>query len=385
MRVASILPLLAACLIGACAVAPPAPRAPPALFADGRFGPPDEAISTDDVFALSDEMRHYLAVDIADQLRVEGAQAGLIDALYRKSQLHLEYDSTRTKNAAETFASRSGNCLSLIVMTAALAHALDIPVIFQSASIDPTWSRSGDLLFSSGHVNVTLGQRLRDANSIRDLSETTVDFLPPGELGRMRTREISESTVLAMYANNRAAEAMARGRLDDAYAWSALALRKDPGYLAAFNTLGVVYMRHGDVALATQVFTHVLSREPRDTRAMANLAESDDRLGRKAEAAALRVRLAALETNPPFHFFSLGLEAMRRADYAAARDYFKREVDRADYYHEFHFWLGLADWHLGDVVQAKRQLALAMDNSTTRGQHDLYAAKLQWLEAQRHQ
>jgi hypothetical protein len=50
-----------------------------------------------------------------------------------------------------------------------------------------------------------------------------------------------------------------------------------------------------------------------------------------------------------------------------------------------HFWLGLADWHLGDLVQARRQLELAIDNSTTRGQHDLYAAKLEWLQAHRQQ
>ena len=96
-----------------------------------------------------------------------------------------------------------------------------------------------------------------------------------------------------------------------------------------------------------------------------------------------RVRLAAIETDPPFHFFNLGLDAMRRADYIAARDYFSREVERADYYHEFHFWLGVADWRLGDVAQATRQMRLAMDNSTTRGQHDIYAAKLAWLQAHR--
>ena len=54
---------------------------------------------------------------------------------------------------------------------------------------------------------------------------------------------------------------------------------------------------------------------------------------------------------------------------------------RADYYHEFHFWLGVADWRLGDVDAARKHLRIAMSNSTTRGQHDLYAAKLAWLQA----
>ena len=111
------------------------------------------------------------------------------------------------------------------------------------------------------------------------------------------------------------------------------------------------------------------------------MAETRDRQGRAADAAQLRERLAKIEATPPFHFFNLGMAAMKRQDYRSARDYFAREVARADYYHEFHFWLGLADWQLGDVAQAKKHLQLAMDNSTTRGQHDLYAAKLAWLQS----
>lgn len=384
MRATCVLPVLAACLVG-CASSPPVAEIPKVLYADAAFGPPTESIRTDDVLAVSDAMKRYLTVDISDQLRVKGAQTGLMEALYRRPQLKLEYDAARTKTAAEAFADRSGNCLSLVIMTAALAHQLGLSVVYQSAYLDQTWSRNGDLLLAAGHVNVTLGRRIMDAGSSRDLSPTTVDFLPPGELARMRVHEVSEATILAMYANNRAAEALARGKIDDAYAWAVHALHKDPSFFGASNTLGVVYLHHGDMARAAEAFTFVLAHQPRNTRALANLAETDERLGRTAEAAALRVRLAEVESVAPFHFFDLGIDAMRRSDFLAARDYFKREVARDEDYHEFHFWLGVADYQLGDVAQAKEQLELAAENSLTRGQHDLYAAKLDWLRAHRSQ
>src|SRR5665213_1853456 len=201
MRASSFLSLLTACLTSACASAPTITAPPPELIAGPQFGPPTERISTDDVFVASAEMKRYLAVEIADQLRVKGPQAGLIEALYEKAQLKLEYDATRTKTAAETFATRSGNCLSLVLMTAALAHQLDLPVVYQSAYLDPTWSRSGDLLFASDHVNITVGRRIMDAGGPRDLSPMTIDFLPPMDIRRMATREISEATVLTMYEN----------------------------------------------------------------------------------------------------------------------------------------------------------------------------------------
>ncbi len=374
------LAILLAILLSACASAPPPPRPAP-LLADHLFGAPSEKVSTDEVLKVTDAMRRYLAVDIADQLRTKGPQIGLIDALYRRAQLKLEYDAATTKTASEAFEARSGNCLSLVLMTAALAHELQLSVRYQSAYLEEAWSRDGNLLFASGHVNITLGRRMLDAGSMRDISPWTIDFLPADEIRMLRVREIDEKTVLAMYANNRAAEALARGKLDDAYAWVAEALRKDETFMNSYNTLGVVYMRHGHPAEAERVFAYVLEREPKNTRALANIAETYNRLERPADAEAARTRLAAVEAVPPFHFFNLGLDAAKQSDWRTAREFFAREVARADYYHEFHFWLGLADWQLGDVVQAKKHLQLAMDNSTTRGQHDLYAAKLAWLQS----
>jgi len=383
VRLASPAVLVAALLAG-CAAAPP--QAPPdSLLADRLFTPPREAVRSDDIFALSDAMRRYLAVDIADQIRLKGAQFGLAEALQKDSQLKLEYDAARTKNAAATFASRTGNCLSLVIMTAAFAKELGVPVAYRAAYLDETWSRAGNLLIASGHVNVTLTRRVLDAKTARDRVPLTIDFLPAEDVRGLRTREIGEATIVAMYANNRATEALADGRLDDAYGWAAESVRRDPQFAGAYNTLGVIYLRHGDLALAERTFEHVLAGDAKDTRALANLAETYGRQGRTGDASAARKRLAALETYPPYHFFDLGMAAVRRDDWRSAREMFAREVARADANHEFHFWLGIADWRLGEESAALRQLTLAKDNSVTRDQHNLYAAKLAWLQARRQQ
>lgn len=377
-----LLVVLAAGLLGGCAAAPLV--APPdALLADRLFAPPKEPVRTDDVFALSDAMRSYLAVDIAEQIRTKGPQLGLVEALQKHTQLKLEYDAARTKDAATTFAKRNGNCLSLVLMTAAFAKELGVPVAYQAAYLDDTWSRAGNLLIASGHVNVTLGRRLFDARTPRDRNPVTIDFLPPEDLRGLRTREVSEATLVAMYANNRAAEALADGRLDDAYAWAAASVRRDPAFAGAYNTLGVIYLRHGNFAEAERSFARVLAGDAKDTRALSNLAETYARQGRHGDAEATRQRLAALETYPPYHFFDLGMEAARREDWRSARELFAREVARADANHEFHFWLGVADWRLGEESAAMRHLSLAIDNSLTRDQHNLYAAKLAWLQAHR--
>ena len=70
---------------------------------------------------------------------------------------------------------------------------------------------------------------------------------------------------------------------------------------------------------------------------------------------------------------------MEAGEFGAARTLFARELDRDPDYHEFHFWMALAELRLGNVERARTELALAQQNSTTRRDHDLYGAKLQRL------
>ena len=375
--------LLAAVLavgLAGCASVPP-PPAPDSLLNDALFAPPSQPVASEDVFALSEPMRRYLRENIANEVRRQGRQQGLADALYRKGHLKLDYESTYTRSAAEAFEARSGNCLSLVLMTAAFAKALDLQVRYQNAYLEETWSRSADLLVRSGHINVTLGSRLLDAGTSRTISSLTIDFLPVGEIRGMRVQEINEATVVAMYLNNRAVELLADGKPDDAYWWAREAVRRAPDFAGGYITLGVLYARRGADAQAVAVFARVLEREPDNKQALANQVLAYQRLGREADAAAAQRRLTRLEAQAPFQDFQRGVAAMKRQDYSTARALFAKEVNRADYYHEFHFWLALANFQLGQYDEARVHLTRAMEASTSRNDRDLYAAKLAWLRA----
>lgn len=388
MRLCRLLSLaalagLAAFGLGACAVAPVA--APPQhLFEDRLFAAPSEPISATAIFALSDTMKRYVDVEIAAHLRSKGPQRGLLEALYSKNQLRLEYDAVRTRNAAEAFEARSGNCLSLVIMTSAFARHLGLPVRFQSVYYESTWTRSGNLYFSSNHVNLALEHRATDARVGVDTDRAwTVDFLPPEDVRGQRTRVISEATVVAMYMNNRSAEALARGQLDDAYAWAREAIRQSPAFLSAYNTLAVTYLRHGHAQQAAQLLRHVLEREPDNTIALSNLSRVMGELGQPAEAAQLAQRLNKIEPYPPFHFFDQGMAALQAGNFQSARELFSKEVQRAAYHHEFHFWLAIANIGLGDKSAARKHLILARENSTTFNDKALYSAKLERINALR--
>jgi len=274
--------------------------------------------------------------------------------------LILEYDSARTRTAAEAYEARSGNCLSLVIMTAAMARAMGVPVRFQSVHVDDSWSRSGDLYVASGHVNLALGRRSTQARTAGDIAaEMVIDFLPSAELRGQRSLVISETTVVAMYLNNRAAETLAAGALDEAYWWVREALLQGNGLPAAYNTLGVIYLRHGQPQRAQAALEEALRLDPNNTHALANLVPALKVQGFDGAAAAAAARLAQLEGTAPFHWFNAGLAAMGERDYLRARDFFRRELQRDPDYHELHFWLAQAEAGLGNVAQARTHLERA--------------------------
>ena len=375
--------LLLCALLAACAGPQSLTQRPDHLFRDELFTAPSTHIGAAEIFALSEPMRRYLRGEIALQLQRKGPIRGLIDALYEKGELKLDYDASTTRNAQEAFDDRAGNCLSLVIMTAAFAKELGLQVRFQSAYDEEAFSRSRNLLLRSGHVNLSLGGNFYGARGTSYITPQTIDFLPPEELRGLRVREISEATVIAMFMNNRAVEALVDERLDDAYWWAREAIRTEPSFLGAQNTIGVVFLRRGHLAPAAASFTEVLSIDAENKPALANLARTYARQGRVEESMALYSRLARLEPDPPYAFFNKGLAAMKTQNFDAARDLFAKEVARADYHPEFHYWLGLANLGLGDIERARKHLALALENSTNQKERELYANKLDWLRARK--
>lgn len=375
-----LLPLL---LAGCVSINPPAPPAPDALFSDSAFAPPTEAISAKDLFTMSPAMTRYLRSSAFEtHMRFKGAEQGLVDALYAQGELRLEYDSTLTRTAAQTFDAKVGNCLSLVVMTAAFAKALNMQVQYQNVVVEETWSRNAGLYFSSSHVNIIIGRRSHDfVRGYDPQRELTIDFIPSVEAAKYRTTPLDEPTIVAMYMNNRAAEALATDRPDDAYWWARAAIKEHPKYVSAFNTLGVVYQRSGHYDQAERVFREALAREPGSLIVKNNLVPVLAALGKHEESRALAADIAKTEPFPPFYFYDLGMKAIAEGDNRKAKEMFQREVARSPYYDEFHFWLAIAHHRLGEIIPAREQMALAARTSTSASARNAYTNKLAMLKA----
>lgn len=374
----SLLVLQSIFLSGCAQMAPVPEGKVAALLNDAAFAAPAQPADARNLFELSPAMRtHLRSPEFQATLREHGPVMGLLDALYDRKALQLDYDASHTGTAAETYAARKGNCLSLVIMTAAFARELGMTVRFQEVKVEDTWNRAGDLYLVSSHVNLSLAPgtaRFDDPNGM-----LTVDFIPSIGAARHRVRPLDKSDIVALYMNNRAAEELVQGRHTDAYWWARAALLAKPGLVTAYNTLAVVYERSSHKLLAEQVYRAALARAPDSLVVMQNLARLLAENGKGDEAEALKQRVARLYPAPPYHYFSQGMDAYNAGDFTRARVLFAREVARAPYNDEFHFWLGAANLQLGEWKNAEQQLALARDTSVRHEARARYSAKLAHL------
>jgi len=372
---------LSAVLFAGCAHVPPPGGDARVLLHDEWFAASQEDTNPDRVLALSESMRSYADNELRALIAHRDPRRVLLEALHDRGQLRLAYDAERTGNASETYESRAGNCLSLVLMTGAFARHLGLPVTFRSVQLDPQYTRAGGLTLENGHVNILMAHM--GERPIWGAHDLIVDFLPTRELTGQSAVVLPENTVVAMYMNNRAAETLADGRVDDSYAWARAALMQDPGHASAVNTLAVVYMRRDQYTAAEQALRYALTRDPENTAALSNLVQVLRNASRQAEADVVAAKLKALQPYPPFYFLEAGRHALEAGKAAEARDLFERELRRQPFQHEVHFWSAQAWAQLGNSAKAAEHLRQAMDYSTTMSSQKLYSAKLDRLRALR--
>ncbi len=369
-------------LLAGCAGVPPQVKAPPDIFNDSLFVAPLQRPDVSTLFTLTPAMKRYLAERIAPSARRKGPQMALIDALYTQGELRLEYDARSTRTAAEAFDARMGNCLSLVIMTAAFAQEMGLIVRYQDVLGVPAIERDGEFTFVVGHVNLALSAGLSAARpGLAEQSWLIVDFLPGQDLGRQRTLPLAQQRIAAMFMNNRAAEALAQGRVDEAYWWLRGAAAQDPGFANTYNALGVVYRHRGALAQAERALLAARAMDPDNEHVANNLAGVRLALGRPADAGVLVAGVDQPAVSRASRF-DAARQALDAGQAQQALILLTGELALTPRHAELHHWLAVAYARLGDARNARLHLELAADYSGVGGQHALYAGKLERLKVQ---
>lgn len=365
MRAARFASLMAtsllAVVLAGCAAPQPA-MAPDAVATALSRG--DQAFSLTQLPAVDAKSLFELPPEVdariqQERLRTVSHQRRLVmllDLIFGPDRRAFSYGAERSATAAQTWAARRGDCLSLTILTYAAARAMGLNAQMQEVSVPAIYERRTAVDFVNRHVNLAV--RLRN-DTLQDMLRrraAIVDFEPQltgGALGR----PLDESGMLARFHNNLGGQALAAGDAARAYGHYRAAIAADPRYGAAHSNAAVLLEQRGLVKEAEVLLRHAvaLSAEPEVALAMLHrLLVAQHRL---AEADLVATKLNAMREADPYHWISLGLNALdegRDRQAAAALEHAQRLTSG---FTELRGWLALAYWRMGEQGRAREQLA----------------------------
>ena len=323
-----------------------------------------EAARVEVPFELNDEIRASLTKlpKLASELRrVNQVNDFIFDGL------QLQYSLAPTKNAIETYRTRSGNCLSFVNLFVGVARELGLTPYYVEVTDLQKWNHREGMVVSQGHIV---------AGMYIDGVLRPFDFLPYRQKAYRGFNPIDDLTAAAHYYNNLGAEALLDGDLERARGLLTVANQIAPKFDKAINNLGVVQARTGAPQQAIATYQKGLEISPENPTLMINMARALQQLGRGAEADKLLARVEEENTSNPFFFVYEGEVALARGNHDKALDYMVRALRLDSELPEVHLGFVKVYLALGDMEKARHYLARALKLDATNQDALRYARML---------
>jgi Tfp pilus assembly protein PilF len=285
-----------------------------------------------------------------------------------------------TRTAAQALDTATGNCLSLAIVTTALANLANVETGYQLVDSTPVFERRGSIVSKAIHVRSILydpaWQPENENVTASKRPGIQFDYFPEDTVRVRVIGNLSPAAYIAMYYSNVAGEAIAAGDIDSAFWYLLESLEQEPNNAIALNMMAVVYRRAGDEKMAEQIYRHGIDSLPQNVSILRNYHFLLRSQGRDAEAESISRSLAKLDDTNPFNWVNAGRSALADGDNREAIGYFKQALEIAPYLHEAHALTAIAYLRMGNKKRGERELERALENAQRQTTRSLYQAKL---------
>jgi len=289
------------------------------------------------------------------------------------------YES-KTYTASDALALSRGNCMSLAVVTTALANLAELDIEYQLIDSSPVYEMKDNVANKGVHIRSLIYQPDdSDPNTTR--SGIKIDYFP-GEDGRF-IGNVTFEEYIALYYRNIAAQGLSEGNYADTHWYSLESMQYDPLSPDAHNMLAVAYKRVGDLTKAEEIYQYGIHQASNKLTLLKNYHILLSEQGREEEAEAVSQRLATMDDPSPVHWFKVARYSYESDDYNEAILYYNRAIEIAPYLHEAHLGIALSYYQLGQYEKAQVAFQRALLNVNDVLTRERYAGKLEALESLR--
>jgi len=353
------------------------------LFLDNTFNVPNSfnLETENEIFRLDDDM-----LSIVNKKLMKGETAGykartLLKHIFHEENISLKYDGNANVTASQAYHSHTANCMSLTIMAYALAHEAGLNVSFQQVDVPEYWVRNGQYNMLTGHVNLVIKEHPSvERDIIWGDTSTEIDFDPFVAKENFPKKVIDKNTVLAMFYNNKGANALIKQNYAVAYQYFRAAITQDESFSSAWGNLGVLYKYTEHYPQAEKVYRHALMLNKSNLTALTNLALLLKDQNRQSEAQSIDNYLHQLRKSNPYYYSLLADEAFHQTAYKEAENNYIKAIELDSKRHEFYFGLAKVYYKQNRIIAAKRSMKKAIRLNKARFINKQYIAKLNFLK-----
>ncbi len=335
--------------------------------------------STEQIFYLDPEAKAFVSEIIATKRNKMDQMELLIKAIFDRSELNLLYQGDANTVANETFHNKAANCLSMSIMTYALATHAGFEVNFQEVMIPEYWTRRDGFSLLNGHINLKMLPPKQPNIMIFNNRTYQVDFDPQTVRQYLPKRVVSKAVIVAMFYNNKGADAVLNRNYDKSYAYFKAAVKTYPRFHSAWINLGILYRLKGYLPQAEKAYLHALNLNPDSLTAWENLAYLYTFTGREDEAEEILDNVEFKRNNNPYYHVNLGEQQLEQQHWDQALAHFRKALAIDRNKHEVYFGLAKVYFEIGEFERSKKYLKQAKNKAGNRHDEERYQAKIALL------
>jgi Flp pilus assembly protein TadD len=321
----------------------------------GEVVPASEAGSAE-LTAISPEMTRYLDSRIGDSKLSSSRFKRLLKALSEDGYFTSTYNANITFNASETFAKKSGNCLSYTAMFIAMARYEGMNARFQIVRVPPSWDADSGYLIRYTHINVLLTGMKMDRMGDNDF---TVDFNAVHPDPDYSRKIVSDQYAESLFHANRSVTAVRAGDDRTGLAHLARAIELVPNNPDLWINLGAFYGKRDDFASAIDAYQVGLSIDPGNKGAISGLSRAYAGAGDMANAELYGNQVKRYREKNAYYHFALAQAEFERADYPQALAAINTAIGLKRSNGRFYFMKALTEQKLGDLDSARQSFRRA--------------------------
>ena len=338
--------------------------------------------SPDDIFALSEQTKQQLRYISGSKSLMPERTKAVMHYILKLADSELVYQHSATTTAQQTMQNGNANCLSLAILTYSIARELGLQAVFQDVNIPEYWTSQNDTTWLNGHVNLRIKQSLiadTASSAISFGSDIIVDFDPYVLKKQFPSKTVSKQRIIAMFYNNKAAEAFADNNIAQAYRYYQASADADAEFAVTWSNLAVLYRQTGHYAKAELAYNYSLQLDPESLNTLANLAFLYQHIGDTKKAKLLQHQVAMKRQNNPYYYVMLGNETLQAKLYDNAKTYYRHAIKLNNKTHEAYFGLAVVYLELNQKEEAAYYLGRAKRNTLSENEQKRYQSKLDVL------